>query len=118
MDWPIAAGPRGGKREGAGRKKGTTKAKLNDDRRRATLTGDLPHQFLLRIMRGECINGHKPDLQLRVDCAKAAAPYYAPKLSAVQVVENLSDDDLDWIIKNAAAEAGIDLGLGGESPED
>lgn len=117
LNWPAPQVGRGGRRNGAGRKKGTTKAKINADRRRAALTGELPHQFLLRIMRGEVINGEKPSIQLRVDCAKAAAPYYAPKLSAVQVVENLSDDDLDFIIESAAAEAGVSFGTGGEGEE-
>lgn len=126
MDWPSpkkrdpVTGRTRKNKPGAGRPAGSTKAKMSEERRRASLTGDLPHQFLLRIMRGEVIYvqgvGVKPDLAMRVDCAKAAAPYYAPKLAQVQVLESLSDEDLDFVIKNSASEAGIDLGAYGESP--
>ena len=119
MDWPTPKKKekRGGVRAGSGRPEGTTKAKMNADRRRAALTGDLPHEFLLRIMRGEMINGIKPDLPTRIDCAKAAAPYYAPKLAQVQVLESLSDEDLDFIIKNAASEIGLSFGTSGVKQE-
>jgi len=72
-------------------------------------TGLLPHEFLLQVMRGEievsiphevdeydedgCKTGNKivewekqiPDLAMRIDAAKAAAPYYAPRLAAMQI---------------------------------
>jgi len=113
MDWPVSKKKPTPHGKG-GRPKGTTKAARDKDRRRAALSGDLPHQFLLRIMRGEVINGIKPDLPMRIDCAKAAAPYYAPKLAQVQVLESLNDADLDFIIENAAAEVGLILGAGGK----
>jgi len=58
---------------------------------------ELPHVFLLRIMRGEAIsqffmddNGQIvetqwiPSREERIDAAKAAAPYHAPKLQATR----------------------------------
>ena len=42
--------------------------------------GENPVDFLLRLMR----DSKKPD-DLRVEAAKAVAPYLAPKLSAVEV---------------------------------
>lgn len=70
-------------------------------RKLARDSGELPHEFLLRITRGEIIRQQVPskddptvyeeielvpDLAMRVDAAKAAAPFFAPKL-AVQHVE-------------------------------
>jgi len=36
-------------------------------------TGELPHEFLLRVARGEEIDGHIPTFAERIDAAKAAA---------------------------------------------
>ena len=87
----------------------------------------LPHQFLLKIARGEPIpqiftsivtrpDGvqeivHEegivyPDIDFRADAAKACAPYYAPRLSAVQVrstgadgaLTSVNETDLDDMI--------------------
>jgi hypothetical protein len=44
---------------------------------------------------------------MRIGCAKAAAPYYAPKLSAVELIKDLSDDELASIIEGTANEAGF-----------
>lgn len=70
-------------------------------RKLARDSGELPHEFLLRITRGEIIRQHVPsktdpnvyeeielvpDLAMRVDAAKSVAPFFAPKL-AVQHVE-------------------------------
>lgn len=49
--------------------------------------GESPVDFLLRVMR----NTKKPD-DLRIEAAKAVAPYLAPKLSAVEVTER---NDID-----------------------
>lgn len=110
---------RGGAQPGAGRPKGalskvTAKAKLA-----AMETGLLPHEWLLKVSRGEGIehkrwvikydkNGKETSRELvteevyadfptRIDAAKAAAPFYAPKL-AVQQVKVGSD------VGNAVAE--------------
>lgn len=100
-------------------------------RRQAKETGELPHEFLLRVCRGELIKGYawdalkecrvavyeSADMATRIDAAKAAAPYYAPKLSAVEVVGTVigkaTDDELNALIATFAAEAGLSLGIGG-----
>lgn len=51
----------------------------------AAKTGELPHEFLLRVSRGETVAGYTPTFNERVDAAKAAAPYYAPKLGSTDV---------------------------------
>lgn len=61
----------------------------------ATQTGELggggenPVDFLLRVMR----NPRKPDA-LRIEAAKAVAPYLRPKLSAVEVTNTEPDDNM------------------------
>lgn len=63
----------------------------------ALAQGELPHVFLLRVMRGEPITQFfydqdgfivekkwLPSPEDRVDAAKAAAPYHAPKLQSVR----------------------------------
>ena len=100
-------------------------------REKAALTGDMPHEFLLRVARGEVIpykvldqdTGEVrteytvPNFEQRVDAAKAAAPYYAPKISTVEVITGVSENELDAIIASAAAEAGVSLGFDGEGEE-
>ena len=55
-------------------------------RSHAVATGELPHEFLLRVSRGELIGNHVPTFEERIDAAKAASPYYQPRL-AMQEVE-------------------------------
>lgn len=99
-------------------------------RLRAAQTGELPHEFLLRVARGELIQGKRvdedgvvtihydqPDLSTRIDAAKAAAPYYAPKLATVELIQNVGDDELDQLIAESAAAAGFGLVAGGEGEE-
>lgn len=66
--------PRGGKRQGAGRKKGSqnklTKARQEAKDIVGVVEGEMPLDFLLRVMRHE-----KVPYIARVDAAKAAAPY-------------------------------------------
>lgn len=124
---------RGGYREGAGRKPGSHNVMSKAAREAAAATGLLPHEILLSIARGEPQTLKMPvqvggktviqetlvgvDLESIKDAAKAAAPYYAPKISTVEVISGVSDDDLDAIIARAAAEAGVSLGHGGEGEE-
>ncbi|HJX17774.1 MAG TPA: hypothetical protein VJ437_06210 [Acidiferrobacterales bacterium] len=61
-------------------------------REKAARTGELPHEFLLQVMRGHKITGHKPTFSERMDAAKAAAPYYAPRLAAVAANVNQTND--------------------------
>ena len=51
---------------------------------RAKATGELPHEFLLRVVRGEEIDGTIPTFEQRVDAAAVAAPYFAPKLASIE----------------------------------
>lgn len=66
-----------------GRPPGSTNKMTNEARAKAQETGELPHEFLLRVMRGEEIDGSLPEFKDRMAAAVAAAPYYAPKLSSV-----------------------------------
>lgn len=85
----------------------TNSTEIKDLREAQAASGMLPHEFLLHVMRGEGVEQkywdikrdakgneiHRElktttvyaDFSLRVDCAKAAAPYYAAKL-ATQVI--------------------------------
>lgn len=76
--------PKGGKREGAGRKKGQVNRISADAIEKAKATGELPHEFLLRISRGGDVDGTIPDFDQRTAAAIAAAPYFAPKLASVE----------------------------------
>ena len=72
--------PRGGKREGAGRKLGSV-AKLDADARRKAMEGGMmPLDYLLGIMRDE-----DQDARWRLDAAKAAAPYCHARLSSTEL---------------------------------
>jgi len=100
-------------------------------REMAEKTGKLPHEILLDLARGKSVlqefpdpqTGElkkrvlTPDLEMIKDAAKAAAPYFAPKISTVEVIQGVSDDELDRLIALAAAEAGVSLSAGGEVPQ-
>lgn len=114
-----------------GRPKGAMSKIAEESRAKAMATGDLPHEFLLRIARGEVIyrddvapdgttvrTKEVYDFEARKDAAKAAAPYYAPKISTVEVIHGVPDNELDLIIAQLAAEAGIGISAGGEDAED
>ncbi len=73
----------GGRRSGSGRKRGSVNRMTQRAREEASKTGELPHEFLLRVMRGNKISGHRPTFAERLDAAKAAAPFYAPRLAAI-----------------------------------
>lgn len=107
--------PKGGKRPGAGRKPGSANKMSMEARERAAKTGELPHEFLLRVARGEEIDGNKPTFADRLDAAKAAAPYYAPKLSSsnvtlrqVRSIADLSDEELAALSGEAGDGAAAD----------
>lgn len=79
----------------------------------AEATGMLPHEFLLLVSQGHPIKQHDweykynkdgeitskkkiivdvyPDFEMRIDAAKACAPYYAPKL-ATQMIKPADED--------------------------
>lgn len=104
----------GGRQPGAGRPKGALSKVTAKAKQAAMETGLLPHEWLLLVSRGEGIK-HKrwvikydakgneksrelveeeiyADFPTRIDAAKAAAPFYAPKL-AVQTVSVAGNTD-------------------------
>lgn len=71
--------PRGGAREGAGRHKGAA-TRFNDEARaKAAEGGIMPLDYLLTVLRDDT----KPQ-EVRIDVAKAAAPYMHARLNAVE----------------------------------
>ena len=104
----------GGRQPGAGRPKGALSKVTSKAKQAAMETGLLPHEWLLQVSRGEGIR-HKrwvvkydkqgkevsrdlveeevyADFPTRIDAAKAASPFYAPKL-AVQTVSVTGNSD-------------------------
>ena len=75
---------RGGARMGAGRKPGARNQRTRKTIEAAKAQGQLPHEFLCAVSQGLEIDGHKPSFTERLDAAKAAAPFYAHKLQAVE----------------------------------
>ena len=73
--------PKGGKRPGAGRPKGSKNRRLPlvDQ---AIQEGEQPLPYLLAVMRDE-----KQDQAVRFEAAKAAAPYCHARLTATHVTE-------------------------------
>jgi hypothetical protein len=69
---------RGGKREGAGRKVGSKLQKSAAIAHRLAEDGQTPLDFIVGLMRDE-----SQPIDLRLDCAKAAAPYIHPRLAMV-----------------------------------
>lgn len=76
------------KATGKGRKPGIpnrSSARLRDQ---AAKTGELPHEFMLRVMRmepGTKIGNHYVDWDDVKWAAKGAAPYYGTRLAAIQI---------------------------------
>ena len=70
----------GGARAGAGRKPGGINRYSKDLLEKASQSGQLPVEYMLEVMRNQCL-----DTRLRIDAAKAAAPYVHQKLSAISV---------------------------------
>lgn len=114
-----------------GRPLGSASRMAKEARERAQATGQLPHEIMLDIARGnpqheKHVNPETGEIVVRVvsvpidmrlDAAKAAAPYYAPKISTVEVIAGVTNDDLDSLIAQLAAEAGVSLGLDGAGEE-
>lgn len=96
---------RGGHRPGAGRKPGALNRVSRKARETAAETGELPHEFLLRVMRGGEIGGHRPTFAERMDAAKAAAPYYAPRFAVVATDLGKPDDPIAELLKSIAGHA-------------
>lgn len=95
---------RGGARQGAGRPKGSANKMSQKAREEAAAVGLLPHEFLAAIARGEMIGDHQPTFEERMDAAKAAAPFYAPRLASTQVTASITrshEDMLDELDREA-----------------
>lgn len=71
---------RGGARPGSGRKVGQINRMTAEAREEARKTGEMPLDYMLRVMRDPKANAKRRDAM-----ANACAPYLHPKLSAVQV---------------------------------
>lgn len=70
----------GGKREGAGRKKGVPNKKTQEQVDAIKATGLTPLEYFASIYQDE-----EQTESTRLDAAKAAAPYIHPKLSSTEV---------------------------------
>jgi len=71
--------PRGGKREGAGRKVGAATRKTREAADAAADEGLTPLEYMLQILRNE-----QADIKDRMWAAEKAAPYVHPKLANVE----------------------------------
>jgi hypothetical protein len=70
---------RGGKRENAGRKKGSRNKRTSELQARIRATGMDPLAFMIAVMRNA-----KAPLEMRFEAARSAAPYVHPRLTAVE----------------------------------
>lgn len=71
-------------------------------REEAAKTGELPHQLLLRVARGDAFNGRPPTFDERFEAMKMTLPYYAAKLAPIdgklpdqfitRLIEMISDE--------------------------
>lgn len=72
--------PRGGKRPGAGRPRGSANRRTREIADRAAEAGMTPLEYMLAVVRDETIDPARRD-----EMAKAAAPYMHPRLGSNQV---------------------------------
>jgi hypothetical protein len=86
--------PRGGKREGAGRKAGSSDLFKKEAAAAVAASGVTPLEYMLGIMRDGSADPDK-----RFEAAKASAPYCHPKLSNVtmdaKVQHELSREEIE-----------------------
>jgi hypothetical protein len=97
---------RGGKRAGAGRKRGSLTKKTREIAERAAADGITPLEVLLGAMREAWASGNRT---LAAGFAKNAAPYCHPRLAAIEhsgkavrEVTAMSDDELIEIIRRGS----------------
>jgi hypothetical protein len=119
------------KRQGhghSGRKPGSRNRSKQEIIDKAKAAGELPHEFLLRVVQNR-LAPHEMvgddgtlfevvPLEMRIEAATKCASFFAPKLSSVEVISSLTDNDLDTLIKELATQAGLGNALGRESQED
>lgn len=90
----------GGRRRGSGRKPGAINRASAKAIEAAAKTGLLPHELLLAMSRGEPTPGvKKPTRAEIVDARKAAAPYFAPRLSAVALKAKISENPWNELLE-------------------
>lgn len=77
---------RGGKREGAGRKRGTPNKASAAKAAAVAASGLTPLDFMLAVLRDESAEPHT-----RFEAAKAAAPYVHPRLATIANELDMSD---------------------------
>lgn len=81
----------------------TTPAK---EQRRGEAVGELPHEFLARVGRGEQIDGYLPPQRLQRIAAAAALIYYSARLPSVELEE--ADERLEQLAEEIKKrEAGL-----------
>lgn len=84
----MAKGFKPGRQKTGGRQKGVANKKTQELVNAVIETGITPLDYLLKVMRDA-----KADLLVRLDAAKAAAPYVHPKLSSIEIAGNLTHYD-------------------------
>lgn len=85
---------KGGKRPGAGRKKGEPNKRTAEAMEMAAATGITPLEYMLQVMRDD--NEESPR---RLAAAQAAAPYVHAKLSSVELTgKGGGPVDMSWDI--------------------
>ena len=92
---------KGGKRPGAGRKKGVPNRASAAREAAIAASGLTPLEYMLNTMRDE----GKP-LALRLDMAKAAAPYVHPRLASVEQTAQMNGQEPLSITVNFVAPDG------------
>jgi hypothetical protein len=98
---------RGGKRSGAGRRKGAPNKATAARQAAISASGEAPLDYMIRVMRDK-----RAPVKRRDDMAKAAAPYVHPKLAAIEHAGTLSgkppsqmtDEELIVIIREGQAQ--------------
>lgn len=87
----------------------------------AEASGEMPNDFLLKVARGEPIRHGKLDaetgeitygivmvaMDVRIEAAKAVIPYFVPKLATVEFTQAIGDEELDELIEQLTAQAGV-----------
>ena len=70
---------RGGKRAGAGRRKGSRNKATAARQAAISASGETPLDYMIRVMRDDSAPAERRD-----EMAKAAAPYIHPRLAAIE----------------------------------
>jgi len=101
---------RGGKRDGSGRKRGIPN-KLNAALREKLNAGGIaPLEFMLQVMR----DTHQ-DFAVRLEMAKAAAPYLHPRLQAVEYKDEKNATTQRWHVEFVSVAKRVDTAPANEN---